>query len=171
MAYPRPAFSGTKQTNHATIGFDQQAQVSQGVRRSLLALVGRKQAVVRDQLFPQKPPGDRLGLLWPTHGQRSQQQSKQITLQSVMINKPKFLKAFAAPCWLSSEESRPWSEISFSLRNLPVRALYFRLATWVQPSHPASPRPSSVPGANLVLAHRLLSSLPLSAAVLYCTVV
>ena len=36
---------------------------------------------------------DRLGLLSPTHGQRSQQQSGQITLQSVLINKPKFLKA------------------------------------------------------------------------------
>ena len=51
-----------------------------------------------------------------------------------------------------------------------VLALYFVLATWVQPSHPASPRPSSVSGANLVLTHRLLSFLPLSAAVLYCTV-
>ena len=30
------------------------------VRRSFLALVGRKQTVVRDQLFPQKPPGLRL---------------------------------------------------------------------------------------------------------------
>ena len=28
-----------------------------------------------------------------THGQRSQQQSGQITLQSDLINKPKFLKA------------------------------------------------------------------------------
>ena len=36
---------------------------------------------------------ERLGLLSPTHGQRSQQQSRQITLQSVLINKPKFLKA------------------------------------------------------------------------------
>ena len=36
---------------------------------------------------------DRLGLLSPTHGQRSQQESGQITLQSVLINKSKFLKA------------------------------------------------------------------------------
>ena len=36
---------------------------------------------------------DRLGLLSPTHGQRSQQQSGQITLQSASINKPKFRKA------------------------------------------------------------------------------
>ena len=36
---------------------------------------------------------DRLGLLSPTPGQRSQQQSGQITLQSVLINKPKLLKA------------------------------------------------------------------------------
>ena len=36
---------------------------------------------------------DRLGLLWPTHGQRSQQQSGQSTPQTVLINKRKFLKA------------------------------------------------------------------------------
>ena len=36
---------------------------------------------------------DRLGMLSPTHDQRSQQQSGQITLQSVLINKSKFLKA------------------------------------------------------------------------------
>ena len=36
---------------------------------------------------------DPLGLLSPTHDQCSQQQSGQITLQPVLINKPKFLKA------------------------------------------------------------------------------
>ena len=36
---------------------------------------------------------DPLGLLSPTHGQRSQQQIGQITLQPVLINKPNFLKA------------------------------------------------------------------------------
>ena len=36
---------------------------------------------------------DRLELLLPPHSQRSQQQSEQITLQSILINKPKFLKA------------------------------------------------------------------------------
>ena len=36
---------------------------------------------------------DRLGLLSPTHGQRAQQQSGQITLQSVLIKKSKVLKA------------------------------------------------------------------------------
>ena len=36
---------------------------------------------------------DRLGLLSPTHDQRSQQQSGQNTLQPVLINKSKFLKA------------------------------------------------------------------------------
>ena len=48
---------------------------------------------------------------------------------------------------------------------ITVLALYFLFATWVQPSHPASLRPSSVSGANLMLTHRLLSFLPLSAAV------
>ena len=36
---------------------------------------------------------DRLGLLSPTHDQLSQQQSGQITVQPVLINKSKFLKA------------------------------------------------------------------------------
>ena len=36
---------------------------------------------------------DRLGLLSPTHEQRSQHQSGQLTLQPVLINKSKFLKA------------------------------------------------------------------------------
>ena len=36
---------------------------------------------------------DRLGLLSPTHDQRSQQQTGQITLQPVLINKSMFLKA------------------------------------------------------------------------------
>ena len=36
---------------------------------------------------------DRLGLLSLTHDQRSQQQSEQITLQPVLINQSKFLKA------------------------------------------------------------------------------
>ena len=48
---------------------------------------------------------------------------------------------------------------------VPVLAFYFGLSTWIQPSHPASPRPSPVSRANLVLTHRLLSSLPLSAGV------
>ena len=36
---------------------------------------------------------DRLGLLSPTHDKHSQQQSEQITLQSVLINKSRFFKA------------------------------------------------------------------------------
>ena len=36
---------------------------------------------------------DRLGMLSPTHDQRSQQKNEKITLQSVLINKSKFLKA------------------------------------------------------------------------------
>ena len=81
------------------------------------------------------------------------------------LKKPHESCPFVAPCWPSSEENKPWSEISVSLTNAPVRTLYFDLATWVHPSRPASPRPSSVPGANLKLIHRLLSSFPLSAEV------
>ena len=34
---------------------------------------------------------------------------------------------------------------------VPIPAFTFDLVTWVQPSHPASPRrPSSVPGSNLI---------------------
>ena len=36
---------------------------------------------------------DRLGMLSPTHDQRSQQKTGKITLQPVLINKSKFLKA------------------------------------------------------------------------------
>ena len=36
---------------------------------------------------------DRLGMLPPTHDQRSQQKTGKITLQPVLINKPKLLKA------------------------------------------------------------------------------
>ena len=64
------------------------------------------------------------------------------------------------------KETISWSEVSVSLRNLPVRLFYFGLATWVQLSHPASPRPSSVPGANLVLTHSFMSFLPDSTAIL-----
>ena len=40
---------------------------------------------------------DRLILLSPTHGQRSQQHSGEITLQTVLINKLKFLEATGDP--------------------------------------------------------------------------
>ena len=54
---------------------------------------------------------------------------------------------------------------SYSPFPIPVPSFCFGLATWVQPSHSASPVPSSVSGAILVLTYRLLSSFPLSAAV------
>ena len=57
---------------------------------------------------------DRRGLLSPTHDQRSQQQTGQITPQPVLINKSKFLKAahctkirklkYRGPLWC-----RPWA--------------------------------------------------------------
>ena len=51
------------------------------------------ETVRQTSLFHIESNPDRLELLSPTNGQRSQQQSGQITLQSVLINKPKFLKA------------------------------------------------------------------------------
>ena len=51
------------------------------------------QTVHQSSLLHIESNPDRLELLSSTHGQRSQQQSGQITLQSVLINKPKFLKA------------------------------------------------------------------------------
>ena len=65
---------------------------------------------------------------------------------------------------LHGGQSRSWSAEQV-LFPVPVPAFCFGLATWVQPSHPASLLPSSASGANLVLTHRLFSSLPLSAAV------
>ena len=49
--------------------------------------------VHQTSLLHTKSSLDRLGLLSPTHDQRSQQQSGQSTLQSVLINKSKFIKA------------------------------------------------------------------------------
>ena len=68
---------------------------------------------------------------------------------------------------LHGGQSRSWSADFFSYFPfpVPVPAFCFGLATWVQQSHLASPLPSSVSGANLVLTHRLLSSLPLSEVV------
>ena len=51
------------------------------------------ETVHQTSLFHIESNLDRFGLLSPTHGQRSQQQSGQITLQSVLISKPEFLKA------------------------------------------------------------------------------
>ena len=51
------------------------------------------ETVHQTSLFHIESNLDRLGLLSPTHGQCSQQQSRQITPQSVLINKPKLLKA------------------------------------------------------------------------------
>ena len=50
------------------------------------------ETVHQNSLFHIESNLDRLGLLSPTHGKPSQQQSGQITLESVLINKPKFLK-------------------------------------------------------------------------------
>ena len=51
------------------------------------------ETVHQTSMFHIESNPDRLGLLSPTHGKRSHQQSGQITLHSVLINKPKILKA------------------------------------------------------------------------------
>ena len=51
------------------------------------------ETVHQNSIFHIESNLDRLGLLSPTHGQRSRHQSEQIMLQSVLINEPKFLKA------------------------------------------------------------------------------
>ena len=51
---------------------------------------------------------DRLGLLLPTPGQRSTAQNEQTTLQSVLINKPKFLKAILRADIKKLKYRGPW---------------------------------------------------------------
>ena len=79
------------------------------VTKSFLALEGLREDKLCDTLQAMAPTNvktvnetcllhiesnlDRLGLLSPTDGQRSQQKNVEIALQSVLINKPKFLKA------------------------------------------------------------------------------
>ena len=69
------------------------------LRRLVAAIVFKGQTVSdywwsRRTIFLTESNPGRLGLLSPTHAQRcSQKQNVQITLQSVLINKPKFLKA------------------------------------------------------------------------------
>ena len=48
------------------------------------------------------------------------------TKPCVSLKNPHQSLQFAAPCWPSWEENRPWSEISFSLKNLSVRTFDFR---------------------------------------------
>ena len=133
---------------------------------------------------------DRLRLLSPTYDQRSQQQSGQITLQSILSNKSMFPKAthrteirkveipmsmaVETLSWWSRHASQhpatqspvypwksptnlarspllvalvgrknwPWSDISFSLGNLPVHAFYYRAQMF---SPPLARRRSSCP--------------------------
>ena len=73
-------------------------------------------------------------------------------MQCVSLNKSRESCPFAAPCWPSQDEKRPWSYISFSLRNLPVRAFDSRAHGF---SPPLAHRRSSCPppSPNLVRTH------------------
>ena len=101
VAYPRPAFSSTKRTNHAPISFNQQAQVSQGHTSY------RNTEVHSD---------GGLELVKPAREPASSRPKS-----CAFLKKPHESSPFAASCRPLQEENRPWSEIRFSLRNLPVR--------------------------------------------------
>ena len=68
------------------------------------------------------------------------------------LKKPHEPCPFAAPCWPSYEVKIPWSCISFSLKNLPVRAFDSRAQGF---STPLARRRSSCPPSspNLVRTH------------------
>ena len=68
------------------------------------------------------------------------------------LKKPHECCPFAAPCRPSEEENRPWSEISFFLRNVPVRAFDSRAQGFsTLLAHRRSSCPPSSP--NLMLTH------------------
>ena len=79
------------------------------VRRSLLALVGRRQTVIRDQLSPQKPPCSRL-LFSRSTGVHHSPSSSTIKLSSSLVE----FGAYPPPNW-SSEETRTWELWSLGL--------------------------------------------------------
>ena len=92
---------------------------------------------------------DRLRLFSPTHGQRSQQQTGQITLQSGLINKPKFFEAthffFLFLFFFDLTYSRWTSSLPSCLCGhkgsshlSPVHALQFFIAMQVQHSYNSS---------------------------------
>ena len=60
---------------------------------ALQAMAPTNIKTVHNLLTPFESNLDRLGMLSPTHDQRSQQKTGKITLQPVLINKSKFLKA------------------------------------------------------------------------------
>ena len=79
------------------------------------------------------------GLSWS-----SPRASKYPTVQSPVRDRkaPQVSSLFAAPCWPSQEENKPWSESDFPFRNLSVRAFDFRAQGF---STPLARRRSSCP--------------------------
>ena len=101
VAYPRPAFSATKRKNHAPISFDEQAQVSQGHTRHHAEIKKLNTGV----------HGGALGLVKLAR----EPASSHPKLCTSLKNAPRIL--------LVRRFSLALVEISFSLGNLPVRAL------------------------------------------------
>ena len=129
----RPAFSATKRTNYAPISFDQPAQVSRGLAEI------RKTSEVHG--------GGGLELMKPAREPASSRSKPSASLGNAPRILPvrRFLLALVG-------KNIPWSEISLSLRNLPVRAFDSRAQGF---SAPLAPRRSSCPppSPNLVRTH------------------
>ena len=133
VAYPRPAFSATNQTNHAPISFDQQAHASQG------RAACRNKKNCNTEVYG----SGGLELIEPAREPASSRQKPRASL----INAPRILpfrRSLLALVW----RKQTWSEISFPLRNLPVRPFDFRTQGF---SIPLAGRRSSCHPSSLYL--------------------
>ena len=123
VAYPRQALSATKRTNYAPNSFDQQVKVSQGHTSNKnkenwnTEVHGVTPAGTSNELDVQN--GWEENTHTHTHGGGGLELVKPV--REPASSRPKIcasLKKVAAPCGLRKEEKLPWSDISFSLRNL-----------------------------------------------------
>ena len=137
VPYPRPAFSATKRTNYALTSFDQQVQVSQG--HTSFKNKGNRNTEVHG--------GGGLELVKPVR-EPAPSRSK----PCASLKKPHESCPFTTPCGPRRKKKRPWSDISFSLRNLPVQACDSPAQGF---SPPLARRRSSCPppSPNLVRTH------------------
>ena len=111
VSSPRPLLSAAKRTHHAPIRFNQQAHNSHG------HMPYRNKENGNIDVYG----GGSLELVRLAHEPASSLPKPCASLKTPHESCP-----LAAPCWPSWGKNRPWSEISFSLRHLPVRAFDFR---------------------------------------------